>query len=39
MKKLVALLLAGSVMPAWGGIYIYGTRIIYPAQKKRLPYN
>ncbi|EHP7514002.1 fimbria/pilus periplasmic chaperone, partial [Salmonella enterica] len=36
MKKLVALLLAGSVMPAWGGIYIYGTRIIYPAQKKEI---
>lgn len=36
MKRLVALLLAGSVMPAWGGIYIYGTRVIYPAQKKEI---
>lgn len=36
MKKLLVLLLAGSVMPAWGGIYIYGTRIIYPAQKKEI---
>lgn len=36
MKKLLVLLLASSVMPAWGGIYIYGTRIIYPAQKKEI---
>lgn len=36
MKKIVALLLAGTVMPAWGGMYIYGTRIIYPAQKKEI---
>lgn len=36
MKKIFALLLAGTVMPAWGGIYIYGTRIIYPAQKKEI---
>ncbi|MEG2566646.1 MAG: fimbrial assembly chaperone [Acinetobacter sp.] len=36
MKKLLALLLAGTVLPAWGGIYIYGTRVIYPAQKKEI---
>ncbi|HCW0179282.1 fimbrial assembly chaperone [Citrobacter sp. Cu096] len=36
MKKLLILFFAGSVMPAWGGIYIYGTRVIYPAQKKEI---
>ncbi|ELZ9356506.1 fimbria/pilus periplasmic chaperone, partial [Citrobacter freundii] len=36
MKKILALFLAGTVLPAWGGIYIYGTRIIYPAQKKEI---
>ncbi|MDT7484969.1 fimbrial assembly chaperone [Citrobacter koseri] len=36
MRKIMALLLAGAVMPAWAGIYIYGTRIIYPAQKKEI---
>lgn len=39
MKKILALLLVGTVMPAWGGIYIYGTRVIYPAQKKKLPFS
>lgn len=34
MKRLIALLLVSMVMPAWGGIIIYGTRVIYPAQKK-----
>lgn len=34
MKRLIALLLASMIMPAWGGIIIYGTRVIYPAQKK-----
>jgi P pilus assembly chaperone PapD len=33
-EKILALFLAGTVLPAWGGIYIYGTRIIYPAQKR-----
>ena len=36
MKRLIALLLASMVMPAWGGIIIYGTRVIYPAQKKEV---
>lgn len=36
MKKILVFLLAGTVMPAWGGIYIYGTRVIYPAQKKEI---
>lgn len=36
MKKLIAFLLAGMVMPAWGGVYIYGTRVIYPEQKKEI---
>lgn len=34
MKRMIALCLACAAMPAWSGIYIYGTRIIYPAQKK-----
>lgn len=34
MKRLIVLLLASMVMPAWGGIIIYGARVIYPAQKK-----
>lgn len=34
MKRMIALWLACAAMPAWSGIYIYGTRIIYPAQKK-----
>lgn len=36
MKKLIAFLLAGMVTPAWGGVYIYGTRLIYPEQKKEI---
>lgn len=36
MKKLIAFLLAVMVTPAWGGIFIYGTRVIYPAQKKEI---
>lgn len=36
MKKILALLLAGTVLPAWGGVYIYGTRVIYPAQKREI---
>ncbi|MDM2933523.1 fimbrial assembly chaperone [Citrobacter sp. Cu233] len=36
MKKIIILLLAGTVLPAWGGVYIYGTRVIYPAQKKEI---
>ncbi|HCJ5832588.1 TPA: fimbrial assembly chaperone [Escherichia coli] len=36
MKKLIAFLLAGMVTPAWGGVYIYGTRVIYPEQKKEI---
>lgn len=36
MKKILVLLLLGTVLPAWGGIYIYGTRVIYPAQKKEI---
>lgn len=36
MKKLIAFLLASMVTPAWGGVYIYGTRVIYPEQKKEI---
>lgn len=36
MKKIIVLLLVGTVLPAWGGVYIYGTRVIYPAQKKEI---
>ncbi|MCZ8690105.1 fimbria/pilus periplasmic chaperone, partial [Escherichia albertii] len=36
MKKLIAFLLTGMVTPAWGGVYIYGTRLIYPEQKKEI---
>ncbi|HHL8778070.1 TPA: fimbrial assembly protein, partial [Escherichia coli] len=32
MKKLIAFLLTVTVPSAWGGIYIYGTRVIYPEQ-------
>nr|WP_245397200.1 fimbrial assembly chaperone [Citrobacter rodentium] len=31
---MIALCLACAALPAWSGVYIYGTRIIYPAQKK-----
>ncbi|ASG54209.1 MAG TPA: fimbrial assembly protein [Salmonella bongori] len=34
MKRMIALWLACAAMPAWSGVYIYGTRVIYPAQKK-----
>ncbi|CAJ1303496.1 putative fimbrial chaperone [Escherichia coli] len=36
MKKIIAFLLAVTVTPAWGGIFIYGTRVIYPEQKKEI---
>ncbi|MCV5365511.1 fimbria/pilus periplasmic chaperone, partial [Escherichia coli] len=36
MKKLIAFLLTVTVPSAWGGIYIYGTRVIYPEQKKEI---
>ncbi|MES0299224.1 fimbrial assembly chaperone [Citrobacter sedlakii] len=34
MKRIIALWLVCAAMPAWSGIYIYGTRVIYPAQNK-----
>ncbi|HFZ8994133.1 TPA: fimbrial assembly chaperone [Citrobacter freundii] len=34
MKRIIVLWLACTVMPAWSGVYIYGTRVIFPAQKK-----
>jgi len=36
MKKLILLLLACAAAPSWGGIYIYVTRVIYPAQRKEI---
>ena len=36
MKKLIAFLLTVTVPSAWGGVYIYGTRVIYPEQKKEI---
>lgn len=36
MKRCLALWLVCAAMPAWSGVYIYGTRIIYPAQKKEI---
>ncbi|MCQ6644254.1 hypothetical protein NO371_19585, partial [Escherichia coli] len=36
IKKLIAFLLTVTVPSAWGGIYIYGTRVIYPEQKKEI---
>lgn len=36
MKKLTALLLSTMIIPAHAGIVIYGTRVIYPAEKKEV---
>lgn len=36
MKRIFAALLAVAALPAWGGVYIYGTRIIYPAAQKEV---
>lgn len=35
MKWMIALCLACAAMPAWSGIYIYGTRIILSGAEKR----
>ncbi|MBJ9256179.1 fimbria/pilus periplasmic chaperone [Citrobacter amalonaticus] len=36
MKRLVAVLLSAMILPAHAGIIIYGTRVIYPAEKKEV---
>ncbi|AKE59128.1 fimbria/pilus periplasmic chaperone [Citrobacter farmeri] len=36
MKKLVVVLLSAMMLPAHAGIVIYGTRVIYPAEKKEV---
>jgi len=36
MKRIFAALLAVTALPAWGGVYIYGTRVIYPAAQKEV---
>lgn len=36
MKRIFAALLAVAALPAWGGVYIYGTRVIYPAAKREV---
>ncbi len=35
MKGLLPLLISSMVFPAHAGVVIYGTRIIYPAEKKK----
>lgn len=39
MKILSAVLLSAIILPAHAGIVIYGTRVIYPAEKKEALYN
>ncbi len=36
MKRLAALLFSAMILPAQAGIVIYGTRVIYPAEKKEI---
>ncbi|MFA9594984.1 fimbria/pilus periplasmic chaperone [Citrobacter telavivensis] len=36
MKRLVAVLLSAIILPVHAGIVIYGTRVIYPADKKEV---
>jgi len=36
MKRILAALLAVTALPAWSGVYIYGTRVIYPAAQKEV---
>lgn len=36
MKRIFAALIAVAALPAWGNVYIYGTRVIYPAAKKEV---
>lgn len=36
MKRILATLLAVTALPAWSGVYIYGTRVIYPAAQKEV---
>lgn len=36
MKGLAVILIASIVLPAHAGIVIYGTRIIYPAEKNEV---
>lgn len=36
MKRIFAALLTVATLPAWGGVYIYGTRVIYPAAQKEV---
>lgn len=36
MKRILAALLAVTALPAWSGVYIFGTRVIYPAAEKEV---
>jgi len=36
MKRILVALLAVTALPAWSGVYIYGTRVIYPAAQKEV---
>lgn len=36
MKGFIALLLSSLILPAQAGVVIYGTRVIYPAEKKEI---
>ncbi|MDU5452903.1 MAG: fimbria/pilus periplasmic chaperone [Pseudescherichia vulneris] len=36
MKRIFAALLALTALPAWSGVFIYGTRVIYPAAQKEI---
>ena len=36
MKRILAALLVITALPAWSGVYIYGTRVIYPAAQKEV---
>lgn len=36
MKGFIALLLSSVILPAQAGVVIYGTRVIYPAEKKEI---
>lgn len=36
MKRIFLALVAVAALPAWGGVYIYGTRVIYPAAQKEV---
>ena len=36
MKRILAALLVITALPAWSGVYFYGTRVIYPAAQKEV---